>query len=360
MHSTLTSGRASSKPDDEISHGTAQGESLPRARLIWIAAGRANHEAALEAVAHESPLLATVLQSRHRSGNVLSAGLEWIRWPQGREQLRALPPVRGQLEEMFVRREQTLLARCVAVDAKAVDDGRVRALPDGRGPRELRTQAMSVRRVLSSWGVNAVKREAIFDYWRASATKLEVPLELCNSSARAAAIGLADAFEELVGSADSASTQVGRVMVTFAGADRHSQEIWDQDGPRTVLKHLVDHAPWWPLLIHPTHAFVFPASCVRHGGTRYRADGEVALDFAAEPLQRFIARSLVQASGVLRELGLPSEGDQNLEAKLLEPYRAFARAQLATTTETKPLRDWPPIEEIGPLQWKAKFEAPMA
>lgn len=347
-----------SQYDPRAAHAHALIQSgVPLAELVWVFPGAVNTEAAGRDLDVHSALLDASLR-RHASseGSSVRQGVEWIRWPGGREQVRALPDrPHAQVEQILASRLQMLASVGIAATAAAYGDGA--ALPVS--PALLDTFANRARAVRAAVPASTRKDELVslrdvVDVWGEDAKQVVVHGVGTVAPATLAA-HVVDALEAFAADASKLAKNIGRVMLTFDGLGKDAREVWDIPEARDIIRAVARHLEWWPLLTHRTHAFVWLAACSEHSTTRYLPDGEVFLDFDPESLRRLAERSRAACLGTLADAKLNPDcaAVQLQHLHLFVADQARKRDQVAagelTLTDT-------PTEELDPLLWKAKFE----
>lgn len=348
-----------SQYDPRAAHAQALIQSgVPVAELVWVFPGAINTAAAGSDLDVHSALLNGALR-RHAASEGTSArqGVEWIRWPGGREQVRALPdrPL-AQFEQMLASRLQMLANVGVAATAAAYGNGA--ALPVS--PPLVDTFANRARALRAAVPDGAKKDELVslrdvVDVWQEDGRQVVVHGVGSVAPATLAAY-VVDALEAFAADPTKLAKNIGRVMLTFEGLGQDAREVWDIPEAREIIAAVARHMEWWPLLIHRTHAFVWLAACSEHGTTRYLPDGEVFVDFNLEGLRRLAERSRAACLGTLADAKLKAD----CAATQLQHLNLFVADQVRKRDRVAAgdlrLTDAPP-EDLDPLLWKAKFEA---
>lgn len=326
------------------------------AESVWVLKGRGNFAAAAEGVGWRSGQLLHVLEEMLSSGEAERVGVEWIRWPSGREQIRRLPAalsdVRGGIKSrvgMFSRRGNGLAL-------VTFDQGVMSAWSDVA--RQTSMEATALRQGIGGRTSVVVSVEQVKDLRQELGWQLKVETGTGLKAEQVAALVI-DELEKMAASREAVLKYSGRVMLTFAGLGKDEREAWDVPEVREVVRLVAAEVKWWPLLSHLTHAYLWIACCLDRGETLYQGDGEVYHQFDPAALADRVKRWGTEAAAVMAEAGLSESQAAAVSGRVLGPLTRFvehyqslhaeALAGQLILSSSKP-------KALEPLLWRSKFE----
>jgi len=330
---------------------------VPVAEVVWILPGKRNFELALDALGWRSVQISEVVAEAIKTGGADAIGVEWIRWPDGREQIRQVGVSTQSMSTDIEERMQMFGRRGVAAALIVFNDGQM--CPKLRDWETSHVWAKEIRNIEGLPSINdLVVIEEAKDLKRESALQIKVKTGT-GVPAEKLAIKVIDAIEGLAGSKQSLEKYAGRAMLTFDGLADDDREAWDVPEVVEVVRQVASEVRWWPLMSHATHAYVWIACCLAHGQTRYFKDGQVHHDFDLLELDRLVKQGCMEAFGVMAEAGLSESQSKVIGERALGPLVRFLEAYADLSAKVSAgeveLQSEKP-KELEPLLWRAKFE----
>jgi hypothetical protein len=326
------------------------------AESVWVLKGSGNFDAALRGVGWRSGQLSHVLQEMRATGESERLGVEWVRWPSGREQIRRLPPALNDLEAGIRSRAGMFTRRGNGLALVTFEAGQMLAWRDV--VVQTARQAAELRNGVSQKAGSPVSVEQVKDLRQAVGWQLKVKTGTDLKAEQVAALVI-DELEKMAANRDAVLKYSGRVMLTFAGLEKDEREAWDVPEVREVVRLVAAEVKWWPLMTHLTHAYLWIACCVGSGETMYLEDGEVYHRFDPEALAESVRRWGMDAAAVMAEAGLTEQQAASVSARVLGPLTRFVEHQQSVhdkvlagqlkVTSSKP-------KALEPLVWRSKFD----
>lgn len=327
------------------------------AESVWVLKGRANFQAAQKLVGWRSAQLSSVLEEMLASGEGDQVGVEWIRWPSGREQIRRLPAALNDIEAGIRSRAGLFTRRANGLALVTFKDGQMQAWTDVA--TETGREASELRKSFERGGIKApVSVEQVKDLRQDGAWQIKVQ---CGSGFEAASVAamVIDELEKMACNKEAILKHSGRVMLTFAGLEKDEREAWDVPEVREIVRRVAGEVKWWALMTHLTHAYLWIACCVDRGETLYQADGEVFHQFDSHVLSDRVSRWGMDAAAVMAEAGLSDQQTAAVSARVLGPLTRFVAHHEAVSAKVQSgaaILGKERPKALEPLLWRSKFE----
>lgn len=330
---------------------------VPVAEVVWILPGKRNFQMALDATGWRSVQITEVLSEAIKSGGADAIGVEWIRWPTGREQIRQIGvstrSLNGDIHERMVMFGRRAVAAALIVFA----DGQMS--PQTQAWEKSHARAKEARQCtgMSNFDDLVVVQE-VKDLKRESAWQIKVQTG-SGLPADKVAVRVIDAIEDMAGSKGALEKHAGRLMLTFDGLAEDSREAWDVPEVVDVVRQVASEVRWWPLMTHATHAYLWIACYLAHGQTRYFKDGQVHHDLDLLELDRLVKEGCMESFGVMAEMGLSESQSKAMAERVLGPMVGFLERYEDVKAKVCAGEVELQIEkpkELEPLLWRAKFE----
>lgn len=327
------------------------------AESVWVLKGAANFAAALTDVGWRSSPLSAVLNEMISEGVADRSGVEWIRWPSGREQVRKLPVEGVEIDAAIQSRLGVFQRRGNGVALLVFRNGQLEGQENTlhqslaeAGRARAPIEACSQGQVVCVESVKDLRNEAAWQI------KVKVGSGM---PADCLAMMVIDELERMASTKELLIQHSGRVMLTFSGLEKDEREAWDVPEVMEVVRRVSAEVKWWPLMTHLTHAYLWLACCLDRGETKYLADGQVYHAFDLESLGSLVQRSGMEAAAVMAEVGLSDQQARAVSDRVLGPLARFVGAYSELHEKVArgdaELRHEKP-KAIEPLLWRAKFE----
>ena len=309
-----------------------------------------------QSLAGVSTLLDESMEDAAAQENLSTFNVEWTRWPTGREQVRRIVQQEDGIGRLMNGRASDAaargwLTRMVLFDA----DGSLvetRQIAEG-------WDAVARRINQAAGAKQFVTVEDAKDPWQRAAVQVKV-VTLEAQDVEAAHAQLLRKMESMVKSQEAMQASAGTLMLTFDGFAKDKREVWDIPECQEFIQTLTVLAPWWLWLAHQTHAFIWIGGFLKHGPSRYLADGEVFLDFDPQELELFVSRSVNECVSLMADSGMVLEDNRDLVQRVVGPSMRFVahHAKQAAEIEAKALAvlDDQPVSDMDPVRFRAKFE----
>lgn len=151
---------------------------------------------------------------------------------------------------------------------------------------------------------------------------IDVPKEAIERGETAGMLRLLDGLVH--SSAVLLSQSAFKVFVCLQGYDKDPREVYEIPEVRAWLGHVAQHAPWWPLLVHPSTYVVWFGALVPFVRHSEAGHGVLRLAFRDGGLENVMERCGPRITGLIHDLEIPTRQSALLMSNLFQSFTQWA------------------------------------